>query len=213
MTPLSSTSKPRVLIYILRRDIRLSDNPIFHHASLLSSSNNDISRSPASRAREDSLITNDDTPIFTHLLPVYVFPAEQVEVSGFLADSSQQCPYPEARSRIAHLWRTGPHRANFMAEGVWDLKERLERLGCGSGLTLRVGSTPDVVRHILDWYHTEEDGDEGQRADVAGIWMTGEEGTEEKKEEREVRRIADKSGVYFKLWKDEKFYVDECVLP
>ena len=68
----------RILIYLLRRDLRLADNPIFHELARLNSQ----SKKP-----------------FTHLLPVYVFPAQQVEVSGFVADG-ESSPYPEARSKV-----------------------------------------------------------------------------------------------------------------
>src|SRR5262245_55124322 len=71
-------ARPRVLIYILRHDVRLSDNPIFHAASERSSK--DASNAPLqhtdTRPREDSLVSQADIPSFTHLLPVYIFPAQ-----------------------------------------------------------------------------------------------------------------------------------------
>ncbi|KAH7122292.1 cryptochrome DASH [Dendryphion nanum] len=206
-------TKPRILIYILRRDIRLSDNPIFHRASLFALKPIAQSESSETNSREDSVISETDFPDFTHLLPVYICPANQIEVSGFLSNSSQQSPYPQARSRLAGVWRTGPHRANFIAEGVWNLKEKLEELGCGSGLEIRVGTVADVVRHMLDFYFDENRGDEDVRPDVAGIWMTAEEGTEERSEQNAVRRIAMQKGVDFQLWDDEKYYVDDRDLP
>lgn len=205
--------KPRILIYILRRDVRLSDNPVFQRASLLFSNNDAVSSSsefPKTHSREDSLILDHDLPDFTHLLPVYIFLANQVEVSGFLSSSADISPYPEARSQVAGIWRTGPHRAKFIAEGVWDLKERLEGLGCGSGLHITVGMMGDVLRDLLDWYAVEKDGD-GTKAEVAGIWITNEEGTEEKDDEEVVRNIANERGINFKVWEDEKYYIDECV--
>ena len=36
-----------------------------------------------------------------------------------------------------------------------------------------------------------------------------EEGVEEKREERHVRKVSQKASVDFKLWIDEKYYVDE----
>lgn len=206
-----TSQKPQVLIYVLRRDVRLSDNPIFHRASFFASAADTRSGLPKSRDREDSLISGNNSTHFTHLLPVYVFPANQVEVSGFISDKSERCPHPEARSQVAGVWRTGPHRAKFMAEGAWNLKENLERLGCGSGLEIRVGKIPDVVEQMLDWYADGNDG--GSRAEVAGIWMTAEVGTEEHEDDRRVKDIAERRGVDFKVWKDEKYYIDECVLP
>jgi deoxyribodipyrimidine photo-lyase len=195
--------KPRVLIYLLQQDVRLSDNPIFHAASLQSSiaeSSAELSDTPS---REDSLVSTQDEPYFTHFLPVYIFPANQIEVSGFLADSTQRNPYPEARSRIAGLWRTGVHRAKFMAEGVWDLKEKLESLGCGSGLELRVGRIEEVVEHMLDEII------DGDQMDVAGVWMTSQEGTEEKCSRQRIKNITAQRDIDFKLWEDVKYYIDE----
>ena len=155
-------------------------------------------------------MSKQNVPYCTHFLPVYVYPADQIEVSGFIADSSERSPYPEARSRVAGLLRTGPHRAKFITEGVWDLKQKLESLGCGSGLEIRVGRVEDVVENILDWFEGDEDSG-GSRADVAGVWMTAEEGTEEKSSKDKVKHMAEERDVDFKAWEDVKYYVDEYV--
>jgi deoxyribodipyrimidine photo-lyase len=199
-----STEKPRILLYILRRDARLSDNPIFTAASK-HATDSQSSADTASRARSPA----DRGASFTHLLPVYVFPAQQIEVSGFLASSSDQSPYPEARSELAKIWRTGPHRTKFIAEGAWDLKESLEGLGCGSGLQLRVGLTGDVVKNILEYYSKSG----GSKGEIAGVWMTRNESVEEKEEEQHVAEVAQQHGVDFHLWQDEKYYIDKYVFP
>lgn len=171
-----------LLIYILRRDLRLGDNPIFHEISKLK-----------------------DKP-YTHLLPVYVFPAQQLEVSGFIPkNSTEKSPYPEAKSAIGRFWRCGPLRAKFLSQSVWDLKESLENVG--SGLVIRVGMQGEIVSNILDNVASQK-GD----IKVAGVWMTGEEGTEEKREERDIKNVCEKAGVEFKLFTDEKYYIDEYVL-
>ena len=166
------------MIYVLRHDLRLSDNPIFHR-----------------------LATQGDHG-FTHLLPVYVFPAQQIEVSGFLKAGSAS-PYPEARSAVSKVWRTGPHRAKFISQSVWDLKQSLESVG--SGLVVRVGLVADVVKALLDGFREREDS-------VGAVWMTGEEGVEERREQRAVSALCKKLGTDFKLWSDEKYYVDELVI-
>lgn len=207
-----SDEKPRILLYILRRDVRLSDNPIFHFA-FDRTRHIKSSRSPSNidrRNRDDSLTSEHGGQNFTHLLPVYVFNANQIEVSGFLASPADRSPYPEARSRVAGVWRTGPHRTKFIAEGVWDLKKRLEGLGCGSGLEIRAGRIGDVVSSILDGY-SKVGSKDGNNAEISEIWMTSDHGTEEKKDEDAVAKIAKKNGVGFKVWEDEKFYIDECV--
>lgn len=192
---------PRILIHLLRRDLRLADNPILSEVSRLSS--------------------QPQAP-FTHLLPVYVFPAQQIEVSGFLQNPEAESPYPEARSQVGGFWRCGPHRAKFMTESVWDLKQGLQRVN--SGLEIRVGMLGDVVRQILEWYKSVgEDGEGGvgvpgdgkpeePKGEVTRVWMTSDDGTEEKREERDVRRVVESEGIEFRLWKDEKYFIDECVV-
>jgi deoxyribodipyrimidine photo-lyase len=204
-------AKPRILLYILRRDTRLSDNPIFHQLSLLSSQDDTPGKQSQMGGPDAAPIHHADSPDFTHLLPVYIFPANQVEISGFLESSSDHSPYPEARSHVAGVWRTGPHRAKFMAEGVWNLKDRLESLGCDSGLQVRVGMTPDVIEQMLDWY-SEETEHGGPRAEIAGIWMTSDQGVEEKADEMEVKNLAASRDIAFKLWDDEKYFLHEYVL-
>ena len=170
----------RVLIYLLRRDLRLADNPVFHEIARL----NAQSRKP-----------------FTHLLPVYVFPAHQIEISGFLSSETERSPYPEARSQVGNFWRCGKLRAQFIAESVWDLKTDLEKVG--SGLSIRVGSLRDVVQSLLDGYRNQID------AEVHGLWMTSEEGWEEKEEEDDVKSLLQNEDKEFKLWTDEKYFIDE----
>lgn len=169
-----------VLIYLLRRDLRLADNPVFYEIS--------------------KLFQQSQCP-FTHLLPIYVFPAQQIEVSGFLSSAEEHCPFPEARSQLGGFWRCGPLRAKFLAESVWDLKSSLERVG--SGLTIRVGLVGQIVAALLQHFKATEG------VDVYGVWMTSEEGVEEKREERDVRRAVEEAGKEFRLWKDEKYFIDE----
>lgn len=174
-------SSARVLIYLLRRDLRLADNPVFH---------------------EISKTFHQSQHPYTHLLPVYVFAAQQVEVSGFLSSATERSPYPDARSQAGGFWRCGHHRSRFLAESVWDLKRSLE--GAGSGLEIRVGMLGQVVEKLLDRFAEES-------TEVVGVWMTEEEGVEEKKEERDVRKAAEDARTSFRLWVDEKYYVDESV--
>ncbi|KAF2773693.1 cryptochrome [Teratosphaeria nubilosa] len=173
----------RVLIYLIRRDLRLADNPIFH---------------------ELAKVQKQSPKPFTHVLPVFIYSAEQVEVSGFLT-AGHKSPYPEARSKVSGLWRCGRLRAKFTAESVWDLKKDLESIG--SRLEVRVGSIKDIVRSLLDGYKARDD------AEVHGLWMTGEEPWEEVKEENEAREVIEKEGKEFKLWVDEKYFVDDRDLP
>lgn len=116
---------------------------------------------------------------------------QQIEVSGFVKQG-ESSPYPEARSQVGKYWRCGHHRSRFIAESVWDLKQDLEKVG--SGLEVRAGMLGDVVKQVLDGFKNDE---------VSGLWMTDEEGVEEKREERDVRKEVEGRGQEFKLWKDE----------
>ncbi|CAN9231718.1 unnamed protein product [Alternaria alternata] len=205
-----SSRMPRILLYVLSRDARLSDNPAFHAASLHVARPNSsrTSSNGDRRHRDDSLTSEHGSANFTHLLPVYLFPPNQIEVSGFLSSPSDKSPYPEARSEVARVWRTGPHRVQFIADGVWDLKEKLAGLDCNSGLEMRVGKPTEVVSDIIDWYSQNEH--EGK---ISGVWMTDDDNTEEKNEVASVRKLAEQHGVDFKAWSDEKYFIDDRDLP
>jgi len=163
-----------ILVYLLRRDLRVADNPILHHLA-------------------------SQTHSFTHLLPVYVFPAHQVEVSGLLRQGAES-PYPEARSQVGHFWRCGPHRLKFAAQSVWNLKESLNWLG--SGLLLRVGMFGDVIEHVVLVV-------QAKKYRVGAVWMVGEEAVEEKRDEQAVYGYCRRHGIEFRRWVDEKYYIDE----
>jgi len=178
------SSVQKVLVYLLRRDLRLADNPIFHEISRL----NAQSQKP-----------------FTHVLPIYVFPAQQIEVSGFLAAGQTQSPYPQARGQVGGFWRCGKLRAKFIAESVWDVKTDLQKIS--SDLVIRAGTIKDAVKSVLDEYRNRDD------AEVYGLWMTSEEGWEEKIEEEEVKDLLHEEQKEFKLWTDEKYFVDDRDLP
>jgi deoxyribodipyrimidine photo-lyase len=92
----------------------------------------------------------------------------------------------------------------FIADGVWDLKQKLSGLNCQSGLEMRVGRTTEVVSDILDWYSKREH--EGK---ISGIWMTDDDTPEEKQDVSGVKKLAEQHGVDFKAWADEKYYIDE----
>jgi deoxyribodipyrimidine photo-lyase len=171
-------SASSVLIYLLRRDLRVSDNPVLHHLAA----------------------TSDHG--FTHLLPIYVFPAHQIEVSGFLRDGVKS-PYPEARSPVGGYWRCGPHRAKFLAQSVWNLKGSLENLG--SGLVMRIGMLDEVLQGLIEGLAEKEQ-------KVSAVWLTAEVAVEEKREEKAISSVCEKHGVEFKAWLDEKYFIDEWVL-
>jgi deoxyribodipyrimidine photo-lyase len=168
-----------ILIYLIRRDLRTSDNPILH-----------------------SLSTQKHHP-FTYILPLYIFNADQLDISGFIPEGEDaKSPYKQPRSQVGGFLRYGPHRSKFLVESVWDLKEELEKLG--SGLCIRVGSISDVIRELIPQLSRTE-----RSLKVGAIWMVSEEGIEESAEERTVQDACVEGNVNFKLWDNEKYLIDE----
>ncbi len=165
----------KILIYVMRQDLRLSDNPIFDYLS---------------KAQDHG---------FTHLLPVFVFPAHQMELSGLIADGSKS-PYPEARSQLGRYWRCGPYRAKFIAEAVLDVQTSLQNIG--SGLLIRAGMIKDAIRDLAEELKRKGQG-------VSAMWMTGLVGVEEERDEQAVALVCEQIGANFKLWVDEKYFIDE----
>ena len=111
-----------VFVYVLRRDLRVADNPVFRTLSSLSGSKD------------------------AYLIPLYVFNPTQYELSG-LVKEGQTSPYPEARSRLGSFWRCGPHRIKFLAESLHDIQHSLRQKG--SDLIIRAGRTDEVVSNLL----------------------------------------------------------------
>lgn len=171
-------AKANIVIYLLRRDLRVADNPVLHR-----------------------LATSSDHG-FTHLLPVYVVPPHQMEVSGFIKDQSRS-PFPEAKSAVGGYWRCGPHRAKFVGEAIMDMRESLESIG--SGMLVRVGMFDGVLEGLLAGLRAKDH-------TVGAVWMTKDDGVEEARDEKAVASVCQKNEVQFKIWADEKYFIDECVL-
>ncbi|KAK3395591.1 cryptochrome [Sordaria brevicollis] len=169
-------TQSRVVLYLLRRELRLSDNPIFHH-----------------------LANPDANHGFSHLLPVYVFPAKQIDLSGFVPEGGEN-PYPVPKSAVGGYARCGPYRAKFLAESVWDLKTSLQ--STGSDLLVRVGAYKDVLKSLVEGLKTKD-------CQVGAVWMTSHEGSEEKSDEKAVASFCTNNGIDFKLWDDEKYFIND----
>ncbi|KAI1181313.1 DASH family cryptochrome [Nemania sp. FL0916] len=164
-----------VLIYVVRHDLRVADNPILDH----------LASSPDHK--------------FTHLLPVHIIPPNQIEVSGFLQDGKKS-PFPEARSETARFWRCGPHRARFIAQSLWNLKENFVKLG--NDLTMRVGKPAEVLTGLVE-------GLKQHQKTVSTVWMIAEEGSEEEQDEKSVAEACSTLGIDLKVWTDEKYFIDD----
>ncbi|KAI0885982.1 cryptochrome [Annulohypoxylon maeteangense] len=168
-------STSNILVYVVRHDLRVSDNPILHHLAS----------------------TSDHG--FTHILPLCVLLPHQIEVSGFLKQGIKS-PFPEAKSDVGRYWRCGPHRARFIAQSFWNLKDNLEKLG--NDLTIRIGPYDEVLKTLIEGLRQNE-------LTVGGVWTIGEEGTEEKRDETAISETCSSLGVDFRTWIDEKYFIDD----
>ena len=169
----------KLLIYLPRRDLRVADNAILHHLAS----------------------TTDHG--FTHLLPIYIFPRHQIELSG-LVEAGKQCPFPPAQSAVGKFWRCGPHRTRFLAQSVWNLKDNLE--AHGSGLIIRAGDPVEILDSLFQ--HLKKTGD----MQISAVCMTGDVAYEEIREQDSVAAKCAELGVDFNLCPDEKYFIDEYVL-
>ncbi|KAL7894934.1 photolyase [Trichoderma sp. SZMC 28014] len=166
-----------ILVYLMRRDLRSSDNPILYRLSTTQHG-------------------------FTHLLPVYILPPDQIEVSGLVKDGKLS-PYPPARYDLSHRWKCGPLRAKFIAESLWDLKQNLENLG--SDLVIRVGTFDGVLSAIIEHYAANQLGPQ-----VTAVWMTEDYSPGQQKEEEAVSDICGKYGIKFDLVYDVNLQLPEA---
>ncbi|KAI0201773.1 cryptochrome [Astrocystis sublimbata] len=164
-----------VLVYLVRHDLRVADNPIL-----------------------DRLASSTDHG-FTHLLPVYVLPPYQIEVSGFLKDG-EKSPFPEAKGELSGFWRCGPHRARFIAQAIWNFKDNLKALE--NDLIIRIGQPQEVLNNIVE-------GLKQHQKNVGAVWMIAEEGYEEQREEKNMAEACSNLGIDLQLWVDEKYFIDD----
>ncbi|KKP00070.1 DASH family cryptochrome [Trichoderma harzianum] len=173
------TSEERVVIYLVRRDLRVADNHILH---LLSRHN-----------------INDEST-YTHLLPVYVLPPDQVETSGLLKNG-ERSPYPRAVSENSGVWKCGLHRVKFLAEAIWDMKERLEELD--NGLIIRVGRFYDILEGIYKHYSSDKSGPQ-----ISSVWMARGHTPEQISEQQEVYTACYNFGIDYVKFRDREPFVD-----
>ncbi|KAH6607277.1 cryptochrome [Trichoderma cornu-damae] len=172
----------RILVYLLRHDLRTADNPVLHRLS-----------------------TSGDHHGYTHLLPVYVLPPDQVELSGLVKDG-EICPYPRASATSSGNWKCSVHRIKFLVECVWDLKENLERLG--SGLVIRAGAFDAVLKSIIQGYAGDADGPH-----VGAVWMVEEFSPDQILEQELVSAVCIEFGVELVQFQDQKQFIDDRDLP
>lgn len=157
-----------ILIALLRNDLRLHDHPILHVCS------------------EPTPSTANFTQPITHVLPVYVFDQRHVEVSGFprlekaRKDGGGKGSGEYAKTRELGLWRTGIHRIKFINESVFDLRDRLRRLG--SDLAMFAGTPESVIASLIHQIRAHGD-------TVEAVYLSREINTEEVNIQKRLQRM------------------------
>jgi deoxyribodipyrimidine photo-lyase len=87
-----------ILLTVLRSDLRLSDNLLFHLAQ-------EQTPPPSAFPKKSNQFRKE----VTHLLPIYIYDQRQIEVGG-LPGLVKGGKKEEARTRTAGFWRCGEHR-------------------------------------------------------------------------------------------------------
>ncbi|PWN34967.1 cryptochrome [Meira miltonrushii] len=151
-----------ILIAFLRNDLRLTDHPIFSQ----------FASSSSQRGLEN----------VTHILPVYVFDQQYIEVGGLNGIKKGKGPGGDqhgARTRVAGFWRTGKPRVQFMTRSVYDLQSRLQSIG--SDLSIWSGHPHLILHKIVK--ALQKNGD-----NIHGVWYGEEPHTEEKATEKRIKK-------------------------
>lgn len=88
-----------ILLAVLRSDLRLADNALFHFAS-----------DPTPSHFPKQLGKDGFKKPVTHFLPIYVYDQRMIEVGGLPGLKKGGKGNKEARTRTAEFWRCGQHR-------------------------------------------------------------------------------------------------------
>lgn len=159
-TTAGSDAGRSVLICLLRLDLRIHDNPLFHYAHqtpkpILSTVEKTVD---LSKLEDEALLSSTAD----YLLPVFVFDEREMELSGL---PGFQRKGPEARTKVYGFWKTGGFRTRFISESVYDVRSRLRNVG--SDLLIRFGIPEDVIYNLVQAF--QADG-----THVEGVWMQKE---------------------------------------
>ncbi|GAA6012570.1 hypothetical protein JCM11491_005437 [Sporobolomyces phaffii] len=136
----------------------------------------------------------------THVLPIYVFDERFIELSGFPGYTREG---PPAKTRVCGFWRTSAFRAQFINEGVFDLKKNLR--SHGSDLLVRWGKLENVVEAVIK--QLKDEGDE-----VKDVFFQKEFYSEELAIEQKLRKIVAAQNVHIKFF-DQAPLVHVTELP
>lgn len=144
----------KTLLYYHKHDLRLHDNPILHQLN-----------------KKD---------VYSHFLPIYIFPPHQIELTPLLKQSVSKNPEKSGEVRAQFgAWRTGNMRVKYLCEAIWDLKEGYKKLG--TDLILAAGRAevllPELVKSIKSGGSEEVE-----------VWIQDEYTTEEIEEFQKIRK-------------------------
>ncbi|KAJ3411318.1 hypothetical protein HDV05_002382 [Chytridiales sp. JEL 0842] len=120
MTTRTTTKAHRIIICLLRYDLRIHDNPILFHANQHLQS--------------------------THLLPIFCFDPRQVDISAIPLPGLDKFTPP--LTRHYGFPKSGACRTKFLLESVADLQKNLKSRG--SDLLVGFGRPEDVVKRVVD---------------------------------------------------------------
>jgi len=116
------SNKMRLVIALMRHDLRLADNPIINALSYAE---------------------------VQHFIPLFVCRPLHLDIQGFVKDGGEKKSSTSiARSRVGKFRRCGSLRAQFLVESLWDIKSGLR--GLGSDLVIRVGDSSDVLKTMME---------------------------------------------------------------
>ncbi|CEH16977.1 deoxyribodipyrimidine photolyase [Ceraceosorus bombacis] len=152
----------RVLICLMRLDLRVNDNALFHYAHMTEPLPGPAAERPPTKLNQDVLAGSALFSRADYLMPLYVFDERIIELSGL---PGYERNGPEARTKNYGFWKTGGFRARFIAEAVYDLRSRLR--AAGSDLVIRFGFPEVVVENFVKAFQARGD-------EVEGVWLQKE---------------------------------------
>ncbi|BFZ54818.1 hypothetical protein PYCC9005_001855 [Savitreella phatthalungensis] len=169
----------KTLLYYHRRDLRLHDNKVIQQL--------------VERQGE-----------YTSFVPIYIFPAHQIEVSPFLKQEVTKNPEKrgEVRGRFG-AWRCGQFRLKFLCDAIWDLKQSYKSKG--ADLIITAGRSEKIIPQIVELLQSKDEQVE--------LWYQEEYTTEEIREQNRLRKALPKDIVVKSVEENTLIERDQLKFP